>query len=376
MTSLEKIIHNEIRNHGPIPFDYFMELALYHNELGYYMTQDTMIGKKGDFYTSPSLHQLFAIMIAKQFEEIWQILDKPQHISFVECGGGMGFFCMDFLDYIKTKPIYETLEYIIIEKNQHLRQRQSQLLKRHLNKTKWVNDIEELDNLTGVIFCNELIDAFPVRIVQKESDSIFEVWINLKNNSLIEELHSCRQDTVNFINEFCPSLLYDKYRDGYRTEINLKAKEWLYSASKTLQEGIIIIIDYGYNLHDYYSPDRNTGTLLCYFRHQTNENPYLNIGKQDITAHVNFSTLKKWGVEFGLSNCGFCSQGIYLVSLGIDKAIIEMYGENPDPFQIAKIKTLILPDGLGQSHKVLIQYKGKRDVDLKGFHMSNRLNYL
>ncbi|MCX8026795.1 MAG: SAM-dependent methyltransferase [Thermodesulfovibrionales bacterium] len=376
MTPLETLIHNEIKIRGCIPFDYFMELALYTKELGYYMTDETTIGIKGDFYTSPSIHQLFATMIAKQIEEMWHILDKPKILSFIECGGGMGFFAKDFLEYIKNKPISDALQYIIVEKNPHLKKRQSVLLAEHNNKTMWIEDISELDNITGVLFCNELFDAFPVRLIQKKGNLIFEIWLALKENSLLEQLHPLRQDSIYYINEFCPNLYNSDFPDGYTTEINLVAKDWLKQASAVLKDGFIITIDYGYNSDDYYSSERTRGTLLCYHKHQINENPYINIGKQDITAHVNFSALKRWAEEFGLRNCGFCSQGMYLVSLGIDEAIIEMYGQTPDPFQIAKIKGLILPQGLGQSHKVLIQYKGNRDFKLKGFQISNRLAYL
>ncbi|MFQ3573738.1 MAG: SAM-dependent methyltransferase [Thermodesulfovibrionales bacterium] len=376
MTPLESLIHREITLNGAMPFDRFMYLALYTEDMGYYMSESTAIGRKGDFYTSSSLHHLFAVMIARQVEEMWQILDRPTNLAFIECGGGMGFFAKDFLDYVSQKPLNRVLRYIIIEKNPHLQKRQSALLSEQKEKIIWIRDIEELNETKGIIFCNELFDAFPVRIVQKVDKGIYEVWLNVKDGKIVEEHYPCRQDTMEYINDFCPQITDDRFDDCYRTEINLSAKEWLQKAYRALGEGFIITIDYGYNSDDYYRPDRHTGTLLCYYRHEINENPYINIGRQDITAHVNFSSLKKWGSDIGLRNCGFCSQGSYLVSLGIDKAILEMYGESPDPFQIAKIKGLILPQGLGQSHKVLIQYKGGREFALKGFDMSNRLGYL
>lgn len=377
MTPLEELITKNIHTNGPIPFDEFMQLALYKQDMGYYMTESTVIGKHGDFYTSPSLHQLFSVMIAKQAEEIWEILDRPKDFSFVECGGGMGFFAKDFLDYLKDKkPLFDVLRYIIVEKNRFLQQRQSVLLSQYNQDVYWVEDISGLNNITGVLFCNELFDAFPVRLIKKIGGSVFEIWVNLKDNKIVEEYYPCRQDTIQYMNEFCPSIFDSVYQDGYTTEINLVAKDWLNKANDILKEGFIITIDYGFNSDDYYSPERTTGTLLCYYRHEVNDNPYINIGKQDITAHVNFSALKRWGEEIGLRSCGYCSQGSYLVSLGIDEAIIEMYGEEPDGFQIAKIKGLILPQGLGQSHKVLVQYKGARNFQLRGFRLGNRLPYL
>jgi len=144
-----------------------------------------------------------------------------------------------------------------------------------------------------------------------------------------------------------------------------------------LSEGFVLTIDYGYPAWDYYSEERNRGTLLCYYKHRVNEDPYQNIGQQDITAHVNFSSIKKWGEEFGFKTIGFCQQGTYLISLGIDEIIKELYENERDYlFEVAKIKRLIFPGTIGETHKVLIQYKGKENPTLKGFRMKNQVNKL
>src|SRR5208283_6008829 len=119
---------------------------------------------------------------------------------------------------------------------------------------------------------------------------------------------------------------------GYKTEINLKIKDWLTVVSEKLQRGFILTIDYGYSSAEYYSEERSAGTLLCYYKHQVNEDPYLHMGEQDITAHVNFSAVKKWGEALGLRTDGYCPQGTYLVSLGIEEVITEIYGGPPDSF--------------------------------------------
>jgi SAM-dependent MidA family methyltransferase len=143
-----------------------------------------------------------------------------------------------------------------------------------------------------------------------------------------------------------------------------------------LSEGFVLTIDYGYPAWDYYSEERNRGTLLCYREHQVCEDPYQNIGDQDITAHVNFTSLKKWGEELGFRTLGFCPQGTYLISLGIDEVITELYGDSPDPFDIARIRGLILPQGMGESHKVMILYKGKGNPALRGFDLRNQVRNL
>ena len=154
-------------------------------------------------------------------------------------------------------------------------------------------------------------------------------------------------------------------------------KGWLEEIASVLSEGFILSIDYGYTAEEYYDEDRLKGTLLCYYKHQINENPYGNIGKQDITAHVNFSSLKKWGEEFGLKTTGYCPQGTFLISLGIDEAIAEIYGDSPDySSEILNIKNLILPQGMGETHKVMVQYKGEGTPKLRGFSIRNQVGML
>ena len=116
--------------------------------------------------------------------------------------------------------------------------------------------------------------------------------------------------------------------------------------------------------------------MLCYRRHQVNEDPYHDVGGQDLTAHVNFSSLKKWGEEYGLKAGGFCSQGTYLISLGIDEVIAELYGNAADTFDTARIKGLILPQGMGESHKVMIQHTLQGGLKLRGFALRNHWDKL
>ena len=140
--------------------------------------------------------------------------------------------------------------------------------------------------------------------------------------------------------------------NGYRTEINLRIKDWLKDASEVLSEGFILTIDYGYSAWDYYSEERNRGTLLCYYHHQVSENPYVNVGGQDITAHVNFSSVKTWGEELGFKTIGFCQQGIFLISLGIEDIIQELHRSSKDYlFEVARIKRLIFPGTLGETDR-------------------------
>ena len=163
---------------------------------------------------------------------------------------------------------------------------------------------------------------------------------------------------------------------GYRTEINLRIKDYLKRVNNFISDGFVISIDYGYSARQYYAEERNKGTLLCYSKHTINENPYMNLGNQDITAHVNFTSLRDWGKDHGLKTIGYCPQGTFLASLSIEEIVSKELEGNP-AFQLEflKIKSLLL--GMGDSHQVMIQYKGKKDIqNLKGFELRNRVTCL
>ncbi len=376
MNELEKIIIEKIKKEGPITFETFMEMALYEPYLGYYASERIDIGKNGDFYTSQHVHPVFGVMIGKQIEEMWQIMKTPSDFVIVEPGAGAGYMCKDILDYLNSKGILNSFTYFIIEKNPFVKNRQRLLLNDYTQKVKWLSSLEEIYNIRGCILSNELLDSFPVHIIEMENE-LQEIYVTVddrdnssKNIKEIKDKPST-EDLNHYIKEFSISL-----PRGYRTEINLRIKEWLKMVSKMISEGFVFTIDYGYPAWDYYSEERNRGTLLCYYRHQINENPYQNIGEQDITAHVNFSSLKKWGEEYGLKTIGFCQQGVFFVSLGIDEVIQKLLKNNDYLFEIAKIKKLILPGTIGETHKVMIQYKGHDDPTLKGFSIKNQKNKL
>jgi SAM-dependent MidA family methyltransferase len=380
VSSLKEKIIERIKSEGPINFETFMEMALYYHGLGYYTKNSTMIGRTGDFYTSPHLHSIFGAMLGRQMEEMWIIIGKPDIFHVVEMGAGMGYLAKDMLEYLNGKgrraksreeKFFEHVRYTIVELNPAVRAKQQELLSEFSDKVKWVSHINELKPITGCFLSNELLDAFPVRLIEMSDNGLKEIYVSMDGNDLVEVKMPCSAEVKEYFNEFDIKL-----PEGYKTEVNLKIKDWLSEVGNKLSEGFILTIDYGYPAQDYYSEDRNRGTLLCYYHHQINENPYQNIGEQDLTAHVNFSSLKKWGNEVDLKTLGFCPQGAYFVSLGIDEVIIEFYGDSPDVFDVAKIKGLIMPQGMGESHKVMIQYKGKDEPKLKGFLLRNQLKYL
>lgn len=364
---LEQKIIEKIKREGPITFEIFMNMALYDPEYGYYSSPLQRIGKRGDFYTSQHVSKVFGIMIGKQIVEMWEIMSKPDNFTIVEIGAGDGYMFKDMIEYLLYKDILNSFRFIIVEPYSFMQDKQKNLLKNRINYIEWVKDIDDLDNITGCIITNELLDAFPVHLIEMK-EKLYEIYVNFNGSEFYETYGDISDSRIKeYLNEFSINL-----PQNYRTEINLRIKEWIESINKILDNGFLITIDYGFNTLDYYAPERNRGTLMCYHRHTANENPYENIGMQDITAHINFSSLKKWAEDLGFKTAGFCQQGTYLVSLGIDEVINEFLISSKDYiFEIARIKNLILPGTLGETHKVLIQYKGNLNPDLRGFSIKN-----
>lgn len=384
MNPLEEKIIERIKKEGSITFEAFMEMALYEPELGYYTSPKTLIGRRGDFYTSPHLHPIFGAMLGRQLIEMWMVLGKPSEFHAVEIGAGAGYLCKDIFDYLH-KPskaaevsedkndFLESLRYVIVELNHHIEKRQKELLVDIAKEITWINSLKNLPHgIKGCIFSNELLDAFPVHIVEME-DELKEIYLTIDGKQIIEQKQDVSTtDITDYINQFSIEIPH-----GYRTEINLTIRNWLREIVSILSNGFLLTIDYGYTTREYYDEERSKGTLLCYHKHQTNEEPYKNIGEQDITAHVNFSSLKRWGEESGLKTIGCSAQGTYLIASGIDEVIRELYADSPDYLsEITKIKGLILPQGMGESHMVMIQYKGEGSPELRGFSLRNQKDRL
>ncbi len=388
MNQLEQIIAEKIEKEGPITFENFMEMALYYPEMGYYSSPERIIGRAGDFFTSPHQHPIFGAMIAKQLIEMWEIMGNPPEFSAVEVGAGAGYLSKDILDYLcrpcedpalgdKKKGFLASLRYSIVEPFFHFRSKQRDILKDHTEERKitWRSSLKENGEIRGCIFSNELLDAFPVHLIEMEDDIEVgpkEICVGFDGNEFIEKKIDASDQITDYIKQFNIDLL-----PGYRTEINLKVRDWLGEASAALAEGFILTVDYGYTSRAYYAEERSSGTLLCYHKHQFNENFYQNVGKQDITAHVNFSSVKTWGEERGLKTLGYCPQGTFLAASRIDEIITELYAGSPDYMsEVSKIKTLILPPGMGETHSFMVQYKGKGMPQLRGFSMRNQMDAL
>lgn len=360
-------LQQQIDSAAGIPFAEFMSQALYHPEYGYYIAERTRIGKRGDFFTSSTVHSCFGRLIARQLEQMWQLLGRGDFI-IAEQGAGEGHLCLDILDALaETFPeFYAHLEYRLIEISPDNRQRQGQLLQQHLaaGRIVWC-DLEDLQGMEGCFVSNELVDAFPVHLIEKHAGELQEVYVVNGEDGFCEEL---RPLSTNLIKEYFQRIGIEPAA-GNRCEVNLAACDWMQRVATVLKRGFVLTIDYGYLAEELYAPYRHAGTLLCYHQHQTNEDPYQRIGYQDITAHIDFTTLQDMGRQQGLDVLYFGQQYQFLMGLGFLEMLIELESRETDSKKAQalrmNLKTLILPEGgMGESFKVLIQGKNVATPEL------------
>ena len=353
-------LQQQIDSAAGITFAKFMEQALYHPEYGYYTAERERIGKKGDFFTSSSVHSCFGRLIARQLEQMWQLLGRGDFV-IVEQGAGEGHLCLDILDALaETAPeFYDYLEYRLIEISPDNRLRQKKLLQHHLSsgRVTW-RELADMQEIQGCFISNELLDAFPVHLIEKHAGELREIYVVNKDGCFSEEL---RPLSSNSIEEYFQSVNIEP-AEGNRCEVNLAAGDWISQVAGALQRGFVLTIDYGYLAEELYAPYRHAGTLLCYHQHQTNENPYQRVGGQDITAHIDFTSLQKVGEQHNLETLYFGQQYQFLMGLGFLEMLIELESRETNPAKAQalrmNLKTLILPEGgMGESFKVLIQGK-------------------
>ncbi|MDZ8078946.1 MAG: class I SAM-dependent methyltransferase [Nostoc sp. DcaGUA01] len=383
-----------------ITFAEFMDMALYHPEHGYYSSDAVKIGfQGGDFFTSPNLSADFGELLAEQFLQMWEILGRPVTFSLVEMGAGQGLLALHILKYYQLQypDFFTALEYVIVEKSPTLRQEQQQRLQDL--PVRWCN-LEDIPSnaIAGCFFSNELIDAFPVHQFTLESGELREIYVTTQGNGTDAE-SGRRSDAVkefsislrphvpasstptfvevtgepstpqlaDYFNLVGIDLTSGAYPDGYRSEINLAALDWLSIVADRLQRGYVLTIDYGYPATRYYNPRRSQGTLQCYYHHRFHDNPYINIGRQDITAHVDFTALECWGDRCGLKNVGFIQQGLFLMALGLGERIAAVSYQKQPLSQLLQrreaLHQLLDPTGLG-GFGVLIQSKNLEKTEI------------
>ena len=333
----EAEIRRRIASNGPITFAEFMELALYHPEGGYY-TQDRQDADHRDYYTSPSAHPTFSALIAVHLEAMWKELDEPSQFHVIEMGAGSGLMARDISEYARQhlEPFTGAMRYFTMDKA-----------------------CDEFPRgVVGCVLSNELIDAFPFHRFEIKDGRLVELFVDVDAGG---RFHSVPREPSTPLLARRLGKLGLELPDETRGEINLRISEWASRVAEIIERGFVITIDYGHEAHELYSPKRSRGTLQTYYKHTSGSSPYQWIGRQDITAHVDFTTVIEEGRAAGLEPLCLIPQAEYLDRLGLNVWASSLRERDMSPrdlrANVMAMRDLVDPDGLG-GFKVLIQ--GKR----------------
>jgi len=377
---LVELIRAEIAAHdGSISFAQYMALALHAPGLGYYSAGSSKFGSSGDFVTAPEISPLFSQCMARQCQQIISQIDQAE---ILEVGAGSGVMACDILlelEHLNSLP----KTYSILELSADLRQRQQQLFEQRiphlLNRVQWLNQLPE-KGFSGVVLANELLDAMPVHRFNVEKQGVSELHVKISNSG--EGFEWCQielsdQRLPARLDEICRLLPEESQQQGYVSEINLAAEDWLRSIAEIMQQGLLLIIDYGFPAHEFYHPQRDEGTLMCHYRHRAHDDALILVGLQDITAHVDFTALAEAGHDAGMSVSGYTNQAQFLLATGITEAMAGLNEEDDLQRQIEiaqQIKKLTLPHEMGELFKVLALSKNldqKLASELLGFSLQD-----
>ena len=344
-----------------------MALALYAPGLGYYMAGARKLGRDGDFVTAPEISPLFGRALARQVQQLAQ----AGLTDVLEIGAGSGALAADLL--LELERLGNTpARYLILELSSDLRERSRDTLAARaphlLERVAWLNGLPP--SFEGVVIGNEVLDAMPARVFQRNGSAIVEMGVAFKDGKLGWSARSAATPAA----EVDPSCFPV---DGYRSEIQIVARAFIRSLGEAVARGVALFIDYGFPRAEYYHPQRATGTLMCHYRHRAHDDPFFLPGLQDITTHVDFSAIAQAGREAGLEVDGYANQAQFLVSCGITDLLAETPAENVAAYapQAAQAQKLLSPAEMGEFFKVIALGKGVPGP-LRGFELADKSHTL
>ncbi len=362
--ALTEIIRSEIIAVGPMRFRRFMELALYHAEFGYYASGRARIGRGGDFFTNVSVGPLFGRLLARQIAEMWSVLGQPGDFTIIEQGAHAGDLAADVLGGLREifPECHEAVRCRIVEPFPKLETRQRERLHDFAGKVQWSRTLEEIRIEAGVHFSNELPDAFPVHLVKWSGGEWRERVIAERDGRFVFAGDAPLSDELR---EAC-ARIPGPVPEGYVTEVNLAAAEWICEVAATMQRGFVLAVDYGFSREEYYAPTRTAGTLSAYANHRREPDPLARPGEIDLTAHVEFDSLIGAAAAAGLRLEGFTDQHHFMVGLGV-----EHFADGANAAERRAFQTLMHPQFMGMSFKVAAFSKGIADsIALGGFRFA------
>ena len=381
MSAFDLIIER-IAECGPITVAEFISIALYHAEHGYYARAARRTGRNGDFFTSVDVGPIFGELLARQFAEMWRMFGDSE-FDLVEAAASNGQLARDVLDAAQASDpdFYAALQVHLVESSPAARAAQREMLAPHA--AKLASSSGRLPQAVhGVIYANELLDALPVHSVVMTEHGLREHYIDATDGRLVERVGRPSTDAL----ERYLASAGVELRPGMRAEINLAALAWTARACLSLHRGFLVLIDYGHEARELYSVTHAAGTLTTFRRHVTHEgrapfdgppqgtSPWLaDPGEQDITSHVDLTSIRRTAEELGCTTLGVLDQTYFLLALGLPDIVdTEDTSLAATRLRLA-LKTLMLPGGLGSTHKVMIFAKGVGAPELRGLSGIRRL---
>ncbi len=361
---LTTVVQQEIKKNGAIPFAQYMEMALYQPGLGYYSAGLHKFGAAGDFITAPELGSLFAQCLSKNILAVAEKLTAAEY-NILEIGAGSGVLAADLLSLLEPAP----QSYLILERSADLRQQQHLKIKAQcpqmLSRVEWLDTPPE--NFSGIIFANEVADALPVERFRIEQQQVLQQVVDLENESLVLRWTPATTELADAV-EKLQLEIPNRLADGYESEICLLLKPWLSGLLKSLNQGVLLLADYGYPRHEYYHSGRNQGTLICHYRHRAHPDPLFWPGLQDITAFVDFTTLAEAGTELA-ELIGYTTQADFLFDSGLREILLTESTEDlPTQLKLsAEIKRLTLPAEMGYKFQFMGFSRGLNQPQIPGF---------
>ena len=354
---------------GGLGFDRYMEMALYGPGLGYYTAGRRKFGPEGDFITAPEISPLFARCIARALQPVLRACDSPVVIEFGAGSGKLACELMRTLQLLDALPEH----YLVMELSPELRARQQALVKTELpglsERFEWLDCLPDT-GIEGAVVANEVLDAMPVHRFRMAESGLEEQSVLCDGNLLRPGWKPAGPELREAVESLGVQL-----PTGHVSEINLRLQPWIGELGRLISRGTALLIDYGYERRDYYSPERNNGTLQCHYRHHSNTEPLYLPGMQDITAHVDFTAVAEAADRAGLAVSGYTSQAAFLLGCGIEQ-MLEGMAQKQDAAWFALVegfKRLVLPTEMGERFRVMALTKGLQTAP-EGFAQDMRFS--
>jgi len=342
-------------NQGWISFEDFFDFVMYKPGLGYYSAGAKKLGPSGDFTTSPEISRLFGKTVSNQVIALLNNFESP---SIIEIGAGSGKLAYDIINnLINSKVDFD--KYYILEVSADFIERQKQELSllpdEAFEKVIWLDSILEAP-VEGIVIGNEVVDALPFKRFTVVDHKIQEIGVSIKNGQLTESTRDADKTLAEEVRLIEKALNRD-FEQNYTSEIRLNIGQWLKGISSMLKSGAILFIDYGYSRQEYYAADRKNGSMICHYRNTAHENPFLNLGVQDISASVEFTLLAEKALEEQLEVGLFTSQSDFLINGNILGELDKIEDDTLRMELTQEIKQLLMPSQMGQTFKCMMLYK-------------------